>query len=275
MNNIPAYILSEPEADYHARSRSGECLSSHLLNTFRWSPQKYRLRIQGLLPEPPSEALEFGSAAHCMILEGLEAFNARYVVSDGPTNPKTGLPYGTATKAYQEWKAEQEGDVVSSVDFGRIHDMAQAVRRHPVASALLSPGRHIPEAVIRTPMDDSLCQIRMDAYLDNGDIVDLKTTCDLAGFFWDIARPGYDYVYQAAFYRSVLRVASGKTGHFYFVAVEKQYPYTVGVWHMSPDVLDQAEGDNAVKMRALADCRKKDVWPSGYEDLREYDKMLF
>jgi len=255
--NAPSFILREPEADYHARSRTGECLSSHLLNTFRWSPLKYSLRIRGLLPDPPSEALDFGRAAHCMILEGLDAFNASYVVGDGPTNPKTGLPYGTATKAYQEWKA------------------AQAVRRHPVASALLSPDRYIPEAVIRTPMNDSLCQIRMDAYLDNGDIVDLKTTGDLAGFFWDIARPGYDYVYQAAFYRSVLRVASGKTGHFYFVAVEKQYPYTVGVWHMSPDVLDQAEGDNAVKMRALADCRQKDVWPSGYEDLREYDKMLF
>lgn len=270
----PEYILREDDETYHARSRSGEVLSSHMLSTFRWSPYKYLLKTLGQLPDPPSEALDFGRAAHCMILEGLDAFNERYTCGDGPVNPKTGLPFGTATKAYQEWKAEQTGEVISSVDFGRVHDMAEAVHRHPVAGPMLQG--HMPEAVVRTEYAGMPCQIKMDAFRpEPGDIVDLKTTSDIAGFFYDLARPGYDYIFQAAFYRAVLRAVSGRTAHFFFVAVEKQFPYTVGVWHVSPDVLDQAESDNEIRIAALLECRRTGVYPTGYEDLREYDKMLF
>lgn len=272
------YIKQETDAEYHARSKSGEVLSSHMLSTFRWSPYKYRLKIDGKLEEPDSPAFAFGRAVHCCTLEGQDVFQRRYTVADGPVNPKTGAPYLPTSKAYLDWRAEQTGEVISTAEADIAGQMAFAVKNHPVAGYLLKgldAGEYIPEAVVRTEYAGALCQIKMDAFRPEPfAIVDLKTCSDLAGFYYDISRPGYDYVFQAAFYRAVLRKVSGHTAHFYFVAVEKKFPYLVGVWHMSPDVLDQAQSDNEKRIAALLDCRASDVWPTGYEEIREYDKLL-
>lgn len=73
----------------------------------------------------------------------------------------------------------------------------------------------------------------------------------------------------------MLRIASGKRHHFWFIAVEKAFPWTVGVWHVSQEVLDQAKTLNEKKIAELLECRRNDYWPTGYEDEREYDKMLY
>lgn len=49
--------------------------------------------------------------AHCLILEGQAAFDEQYLVAGGPVNPKTGEPYGKATKAYAEWIAAQTREI--------------------------------------------------------------------------------------------------------------------------------------------------------------------
>ena len=45
MNNN--FIIHEPADEYHARSRSGEYMSSHLLADFRESPALYRRKVSG------------------------------------------------------------------------------------------------------------------------------------------------------------------------------------------------------------------------------------
>lgn len=271
--NKPEWMLFEDDETYHNRSKSGEVISSHMLSSFRWSPAKYKLKVDGLLPQPPSEALEFGRAAHCLILEGEDKFHSIYTVDDGPINPKTGEVYGKQTKAFAQWRQEQVGEVITVKDFGTILGMATAIKQHPVAGKLLAD--IVPEGVVRTEYHGALCQIKMDGYSEKFGIIDLKTTNDIGGFFYDISRPGYDYHYQAGFYRAVLQSASKIKAHFWFVAVEKTFPFTVGVWHVNPDVLNQAEELNQRKISELISCRESDNWPSGYEDVREYDKMLF
>ena len=93
-----------PEADYHAASRKGTWLSSHLLADFRRCPEFYHRKVTVGVVEKPSRAYALGRAAHKLILEGEQAFREDYTVSDGPTNPKTGQPYGKLTKAYAEWE---------------------------------------------------------------------------------------------------------------------------------------------------------------------------
>ncbi|MDD4431673.1 MAG: PD-(D/E)XK nuclease-like domain-containing protein, partial [Bacteroidales bacterium] len=95
-----SFIIHEPADEYHARSRSGEFMSSHLLADFRESPALYRKKVQGQIQENESAAFIMGRAAHCLILEGRNAFDKEYVVSDGPINPRTGESYGSKTKAF-------------------------------------------------------------------------------------------------------------------------------------------------------------------------------
>ena len=58
-----------------------------------------------------------GRAAHCLILEGRNAFDREYVVTDGPINPRTGESYGRNTKTFAEWAATQEREIISGKDF--------------------------------------------------------------------------------------------------------------------------------------------------------------
>ena len=104
-------FLTIPAEEYHAASRSGRYMSSHLLADFRESPELYRRKTNGVIAEGESPALAPGRAAHCLILEGRAAFDGQYLVADGPVNPKTGEPYGKATKAYAEWLSSQTCEI--------------------------------------------------------------------------------------------------------------------------------------------------------------------
>ena len=42
---------------------------------------------------------------------GREAFDGQFLVADGPVNPKTGEPFGKATKAYAEWLSSQTCEI--------------------------------------------------------------------------------------------------------------------------------------------------------------------
>ena len=84
------FITHESAGEYHARSRSGEFMSSHQLAEFRDSPALYYKKICGEV-EQQSESTAFiiGRAAHALILEGRDGFDRDFIVSDGPINPKT------------------------------------------------------------------------------------------------------------------------------------------------------------------------------------------
>ena len=68
-------FLTIPADEYHAASRSGQYMSSHLLADLHESPELYRRKTSGEIAEAEGPALALGRAAHCLILEGREAFN--------------------------------------------------------------------------------------------------------------------------------------------------------------------------------------------------------
>ena len=80
-------FLTIPAEEYHAASRSGRYMSSHLQADFRESPELYRRKTCGEIAESESPALALGRAAHCLILEGRAAFDEQFHVADGPVNP--------------------------------------------------------------------------------------------------------------------------------------------------------------------------------------------
>ena len=140
-------FLTIPAEEYHAASRCGRYMSSHLLADFRESPELYRRKTSGEIAESESPALALGRAAHCLILEGRAAFDEQFHVADGPVNPKTGEPYGKATKAYAEWLSSQTREIVSPKDYGFIVKLQKSVWLHDAASALLDDG--VSEAIVR------------------------------------------------------------------------------------------------------------------------------
>lgn len=267
--NETNFILDIPAEEYHAESRNGRYLSSHMLGDFRKCPALYQKKLAGQIEESESTAFAIGRAAHKLILEGRSAFDDEYLVADGPVNPKTGEVFGRATKAYGEWLASQDKAVVSGKDFGFILKLQIAVWLHPVAAELLTSG--IAEGAVRSNYCGEPRQIRMDFYSPKFGIVDLKTCDELNWFEADFRR--YGYAYQLAFYRAVLRERLGRNVPIHVIAVEKKEPFRCGVWKISEEALEFAEMENRAAIGRLQECRRTANWPTGYEEVRIIDNI--
>ncbi len=263
------FIIHESADIYHARSRSGEFMSSHLLADFRESPALYRKEINGEIEQKDTPAFVLGRATHSLILEGRNAFDRDFVVSDGPVNPKTGEPYGAKTKAYAEWLATQDREVVSGKDYSFILKLQESVQIHAAASELLSDGE--AEGVVRAEYCGVPCQIRMDWFSRTDGLVDLKTCDSLKWFESDCRR--YGYIFQMAFYRAVIREATGLTVPVKIIAVEKNEPFATGVWSISHEVLATAEQINSAALKRYRECLNTGIWPTGYEEVRVIDSL--
>lgn len=264
---IPILTISADE--YHAASRRGEFVSSHLLDDFRNSPELYRRKISGEINDSDTPSLALGRAAHCLILEGKTVFDEQYTVSDGPINPKTGEVFGKNTKAYAEWLARQDKNIISGKDCGFVTKLYESVACHNEASRLLSSGW--AEGVIRAEYCGVPCQIRMDWFSERNGLVDLKTCECLRWFENDCRRFGY--ILQMAFYRAVIREATGWTVPVHFIAVEKNEPFSTGVWRIASEALDDAERVNAAALARFRECRNTGHWPTGYEEIRTITNM--
>lgn len=264
-----SFIIHEPSDEYHAKSKNGEYMSSHMLSDFRNSPALYRKKILGMVEESSSQAFTIGRAAHSLILEGRNAFDKEFTVSDGPINEKTGEPFGKTTKAYGQWLAQQPGEIISTAEFGTIFKYQSSVLGHMDAAKLLENGA--AEGVVRAEYCGVPCQIRMDWFNPVHGLVDLKTCAEIRWFESDCRR--YGYIHQLAFYRAVLRMHLGQNVPIYIVAVEKCEPYSAGVWRLTEEVLDLAEMSNKAALERYRNCCATGVWPTGYEDMRIIDTL--
>lgn len=271
----PNWLIDIAADEYHAATKRNEYTTSHRLNLFRKCPALYKKTIDGEIVEGDTAAFAFGRATHVYIIEGKEKFDAEYVVSDGPTNEKTGKPYGKLTAAYAKWAAEQPKPVVGTEDFAMLQKMREAVHAHIAASNLLMEG--IAEGTIRTAWNGEPVQARLDWYNhEQNYVVDLKTCNDIDRFRFDIR--DFGYIEQMAFYAQCVSLARGEspmTPPCFLIAVEKKEPYRVAVVHIGASTIDDAihnhmaneflRDDADAMIEELKKCRETGVWPTRYE----------
>lgn len=271
-NKLPIFSDLASE-EYHQAARDGKFLSSHLLGDFRKSPRLYHKKLNGEIEPTESAALATGRAVHTLILEGRAKFDEEFLISDGPVNPKTGEVFGKLTKAYKEWAAAQRLPVVSGADFNFMSKLQQSVWTHPIASELLDDG--VAEQTVRTNYCGEPCQIRMDWFRADYEgrpvICDLKTAQDLTYFAGDARRFGYPQ--QMAFYREVLRVASGGEieADCFLIGVEKNEPMRCCVWKLTDGILQACALENERAIAELRECRRTNSWPARTEELEILD----
>ena len=260
------FLLRETDAQYREKAKTH--LTSHALADFRKSPLLYWRKKQGLAPDEDRPAYLVGRAAHALILEGVEAFEAAYAVG-GPINEKTGKPYGPQTKAYAEWAAAQDKAVITDDQHALILNLASSVGAHPVAIELLEDGA--AECVVRAEYCGLPAQSKLDFYNPDRGLIDLKTCDDLDWFEADARR--FHYAHQMAFYQSMLGRVLGNLAEIpvHIIAVEKKEPYRCGLWVMDAKVLAHARRENEAAIERLKSCEHSGVWPTGYEERRVFD----
>ena len=219
---------NQPDPAY--RKEAGVNQSS--LKKILKSPAHYQAALKDrFLPTP---AMEIGTAAHCLVLDGPKAFENSYVLQ--PDDVKLN------TKAGKEWKAAQGrkkilkddgkdkmwssiygmAEQLSKIDYYQITDDAEYIKRNEVS--------------IYWDWFGVRCKARLDSVLiEEGIVLDLKTTASVEPDQFARKVEGLGYDFQAAFYAKAAEVAYGKPFKFVFAAVERVAPFDVQLFEVTPE----------------------------------------
>ena len=262
------YELSD--ADYHRDPVPGGSLSSTGARKLLAPscPAKYRHWADN--PQPPNATFDHGHAAHKLVLGAgpeLREIPEEILASNG----------AASTKLAKEFIADARADgaiPLKPEDYQQVQAMADALRTHPVASALLHPdsGKAEQSLFWQDTVTGVICRARIDwlrrdipgqrMYL-----VDYKTTVSAAPD--QLIKTVYTYGYhlQADFYIDAV-LSLGLTQSqpaFLFVFQEKTAPYLVTVTELTADSLMWGSVLNAKAKDLYAECNRTGHWP-GYAD---------
>jgi PDDEXK-like domain of unknown function (DUF3799) len=235
-------------ADYH----KDPAISASHLHSVAISPLHYwrRFRDPNRPVAEPTAAMRLGSLVHCAVLEPDELINRYAIAPDRRT---------------KEGKAEAAAMVASGIEPVSANDLEQAmamsavVRSHPTAALLLADGK-AEQSFWFDDFDTGLrCKCRPDWH--NGHtLIDLKTTTDASPSGFARAIAVWRYHVQAAHY-----LAGTFAQRFVFIAVEKSYPFGIGIYELDAEALERGKELRRHDLQVIADCEATGEWP-GYGD---------
>jgi len=222
-----------PAADYHISPAIGSSRAKLVLDSIRL----FKDDLDGLVSHAPTASMAFGTMAHLAILEP-EKFYA-LTTTIGPINPATGKAYGSDTKKFAEWQAENPGmTVVDPSLYVMIERMPKEVRE------LLEKGQSevSVEVSVFTADGEVSIKCRPDKLFENS-IYDLKTINDIDAI--DSHIRSYRYWFSAAWYRHCMKLATGIEHSFTLIFAESKPPYRWRIVDLSPELIE--EGNYYVK----------------------------
>ncbi len=236
--------------DYHADKSS---VSSSHLKLISQSPKLYwhRYLDPNAPKQTPTAAMRLGTLVHSMVLEP-DKVHQEFGVLSAARNTKLG-------KAELKEFSDAGLEAVSRSDWDLAVQVAASVHKHPAAAKLLSQGEPETSWFFTDPDTGLKCKIRPD-WMSDDYIIDLKTTQDASPKAFARSTCDLSYHLQQAFY-----LLPFQEKRFVFIAVEKTYPFQVGVYELSPDAKGLGEVKCSQAMHLLKKCRDTNHWP-GYSD---------
>jgi exodeoxyribonuclease VIII len=231
-------------------------------------------------PETKTEALILGDAIHKAILEP-DLLTACFIAvpEDAPKRPSSAQlnaknPSADSVAAMQWWagfNAEHANKTVLSAEqFKTVMRTRDSAYRDPLIRGLMNlPGVAEQSYFAIDPETGLSVKCRPDwMVLENGLIVDVKSTEDASPDGFAKSVENYRYYVQDPWYKDVIALHCGGQAieHFAFLAIEKKWPNATGVHYLTAD--DIADGRAAARqnLRRIAECRSANHWPSYREE---------
>lgn len=247
---------NQPDPDY--RRELGE--NQSYLKNILVSPAHYRASKKRRFT--PTINMEIGSALHCLVLEGKEEFDRRYILKPEDLS--------LVTREGKEWKAAQKGKTVLTNNekekaWDSVHGMAESLLRLDWFDQSQADYRKYNELSIYWEADGIPCKGRLDRLVDMGDylmILDLKSTDSVEyGTFLKKLVGGMNYLFQSAWYSEAASLAYNKPCKFVFAAIERTEPWTLSLFEISNEMMD--EGNRQIKRarQILKKCLDTKDWP--------------
>lgn len=224
-------------------------------------PAKFRYEQDN--PQPPSKTFDHGNAAHKMVL------------GNGPDlEVVPGARWDDSKSKGKIAEIRERGGIpLKQHEMQMVKDMAAAIRRHPLAAALLDPAYGAPEqsgfwideatGIRRRVRFDWLPSIQSGRLI----IPDYKTTTDASNEAMQKDIDKYGYNQQADWYETGARALNlgGSDAELLLIAQEKKAPYLVNVIGIEFGSRVIAEAKNRRAIEIFAQCTATGDWP-GYAD---------
>lgn len=257
------FLTQETDEVYNACLQ--DYLTSRQLTEFRRDAYLYNKKSVRSEPDDSPSKAETGDALRVLVLEGPEQYKAGYAIG-GPVDA-AGAPCSRYSSEFEEWAAAQDRPVIGHERMRLIENLHDSVRGHRLAGKLLSCG--VAGGVGRTTYHGLACQGRIEWLNPRAGLVGLQTTGDLGWFDCEAKASGH--VHDMAFLRALVFQVTGQILPTFLIAVETRWPHRCGVWAIGKGVLRAAQKENEQTMERLAECRRLNQWPTGYEKLRTID----
>lgn len=209
-------------------------------------------------PPEPTPSQRLGAAVHMAVLQP-DLFPKHYVRA-----PEVDKRTRAGQVVWAAFLEEAGGRIILTPDeWDRCMAMRAAVAAHPIARKLLE-GEAERSAIWRDPDTGVLCKGRFDEISRSvGAITDLKTTTDASPEAFSRAIYRYGYYLQAAHYLSGAKALGLPADFFVFIAVEKDPPHAVAVYHVRGDAIQAGLDELRSLLELYARCEATGEWP-GY-----------
>ena len=180
------------------------------------------------------QAMQFGSAGHCLLLEP-EQFPELYVrAPDGlRQRGKTGK------KRWAEFAEQNPGKIVLQAnEWERLQNILKIFNVHPQIQKIWKNGKSEVSMFWHDSEFSLDCKARLDWFdADQGIIVDLKFTNNIGKA--NSQKPIQDfYAVQATWYIRAVEQLTSAVAEFHFVFIEKYAPHLIRVVSVSNDDLE-------------------------------------
>ncbi len=224
------------------------------------SPRHYQWRAR---LKRESDAMNFGTALHAAILEP-QRFKSQYVVE--PECMPNGEEINRRIKAHRDFIAlfrrETEntgGKVVTPSEFDSIIGMLTACASNPMVCELLHGGEQ--ECVAQAKWNGMLIKGQADHFGEHPQlgriVVDVKTTQDASPGAFSRAIHNYHYDLQSGVYSKLFSADA-----FIFIAIEKQAPYSVGVYRADDSIIGRGQEQAEQLINRIKECEATGEYPS-------------
>lgn len=206
-----------------------EYLSNSMLKLLRQSPTKFHLMRQGKWSYPSASYFDIGTALHAMFLENRD-----------PTILWEGTRRGNA---YKEFCAEHKDKIIlPEKDYHLVHSMYDKLMKLDEVTDLMGIDFKPEVPAVMEHITDQGNVIKLkgkaDALVFDGVenyLVDLKTSAKSLED-WKKSAPWMMYNQQAYLYKKLFGVEN-----FYFLVIEKEFPYEVGIFRATDEFLARGE----------------------------------
>ncbi|GAB3223516.1 hypothetical protein GCM10027586_12890 [Kineococcus gypseus] len=259
----PGVYPDMPESVYHADPVEGGSLSSTGARKLLQCPARFR--HEQLHGQPHRAVFDRGHAAHRLVL--------------GVGAELVPLPFDDwRTSAAREARDNAHADglvPLLAAEHEQVQAMAEAIRRHPIAGPLFTPGSGLPELSL---LWQDRVGVAKRARLDwlrppppaggRAIIADYKTTPDASkdAIRRTIARYGYHQ--QGAWYCDAVQALNlDRDPAFLLVFQEVTAPYVVTVAQLAPTTQLIGAELNAKATALYLECTRTGHWPGYSEDI--------